>query len=466
MARPTDALTGDQAQQGVCFYASLEQVEKQFDRAFVDLDLLLGQVDIEQLELTLHGRRKLTILSAAFARLIHKCQSLFHANQSYQITLVSSIGSLVIDGNSDSAIYDNSLAAIRLLSFDLFPTRQASGLAANTGRRHCHHLGRGFVVELNTVKQDLIEAEASKRTMENELRWMTMQFHVLQCQQLSKNGTQETDIIKKKLDEEIDSLRREISTPARLAATVMSLKNENENLRKYISALQNEVYGARLAAKYLDKELAGRIQQIQLMSHELLGSEHDRLWEQIEAEIHLHRHKTVIRACQGRQNFNALSHAASKVNKNETDRTANRSGKLRTVLLKRNADEGLGLSITGGREHGVPILISDIHENQVADRVGLLKVGDAILSVNGIDLIKAKHAEAVKILSEQKGTLELVLLYLSPDRDSDDEESKLTICSEDGTTFKMYEKCYPSNIKKTSTQLYITLLPTKGVKAA
>ncbi|KRZ36074.1 Golgi-associated PDZ and coiled-coil motif-containing protein [Trichinella pseudospiralis] len=301
-------------------------------------------------------------------------------------------------------------------------------------------------VELNTVKQDLIEAEASKRTMENELRWMTMQFHVLQCQQLSKNGTQETDIIKKKLDEEIDSLRREISTPARLAATVMSLKNENENLRKYISALQNEVYGARLAAKYLDKELAGRIQQIQLMSHELLGSEHDRLWEQIEAEIHLHRHKTVIRACQGRQNFNALSHAASKVNKNETDKTANRSGKLRTVLLKRNADEGLGLSITGGREHGVPILISDIHENQVADRVGLLKVGDAILSVNGIDLIKAKHAEAVKILSEQKGTLELVLLYLSPDRDSDDEESKLTICSEDGTTFKMYEKCHPSNV--------------------
>ncbi|KRX23391.1 Golgi-associated PDZ and coiled-coil motif-containing protein [Trichinella nelsoni] len=324
---------------------------------------------------------------------------------------------LVIDGNSDSAIYDNSLAAIVVAR-----------------------------VELNTVKQDLIEAEASKRTMENELRWMTMQFHVLQCQQLSKNGTQETDIIKKKLDEEIDSLRREISTPARLAATVMSLKNENENLRKYISALQNEVYGARLAAKYLDKELAGRIQQIQLMSHELLGSEHDRLWEQIEAEIHLHRHKTVIRACQGRQNFNALSHAASKVNKNETDRTANRSGKLRTVLLKRNADEGLGLSITGGREHGVPILISDIHENQVADRVGLLKVGDAILSVNGIDLIKAKHAEAVKILSEQKGTLELVLLYLSPDRDSDDEESKLTICSEDGTTFKMYEKCYPSNV--------------------
>lgn len=28
------------------------------------------------------------------------------------------------------------------------------------------------------------------------------------------------------------------------------------------------------------------------------GAEHDRLWNQLEAEIHLHRHKTVIRACR------------------------------------------------------------------------------------------------------------------------------------------------------------------------
>jgi len=30
------------------------------------------------------------------------------------------------------------------------------------------------------------------------------------------------------------------------------------------------------------------------------GEEHDKLWNQLEAEIHLHRHKTVIRACRGR----------------------------------------------------------------------------------------------------------------------------------------------------------------------
>ena len=35
-------------------------------------------------------------------------------------------------------------------------------------------------------------------------------------------------------------------------------KRENDGLRKYITQLQGEVCGARLAAKYLDKELAGR----------------------------------------------------------------------------------------------------------------------------------------------------------------------------------------------------------------
>lgn len=30
------------------------------------------------------------------------------------------------------------------------------------------------------------------------------------------------------------------------------------------------------------------------------GPAHDKLWNQLEAEIHLHRHKTVIRACRGR----------------------------------------------------------------------------------------------------------------------------------------------------------------------
>jgi len=44
----------------------------------------------------------------------------------------------------------------------------------------------------------------------------------------------------------------------------------------------------------------GRIQQIQLLGRGMKGPEHDKLWNQLEAEIHLHRHKTVVRACRGR----------------------------------------------------------------------------------------------------------------------------------------------------------------------
>jgi hypothetical protein len=33
---------------------------------------------------------------------------------------------------------------------------------------------------------------------------------------------------------------------------------ENQKLREMISLMQSEIYASRLAAKYLDKELAGR----------------------------------------------------------------------------------------------------------------------------------------------------------------------------------------------------------------
>ena len=49
----------------------------------------------------------------------------------------------------------------------------------------------------------------------------------------------------------------------------------------------------------------------------------------------------------------------------------------------------------------MPILISEIHEGQPADRCQGLYVGDAILSVNQHDLRNAKHGEAVQLLSQQ-----------------------------------------------------------------
>ena len=39
----------------------------------------------------------------------------------------------------------------------------------------------------------------------------------------------------------------------------------SSNLKQQIAELESELVGARLDAKYLDKELAGRIQQIQIL---------------------------------------------------------------------------------------------------------------------------------------------------------------------------------------------------------
>ena len=95
-----------------------------------------------------------------------------------------------------------------------------------------------------------------------------------------------------------------------------------------------------------------RIQQIQLLGRDLKGKEHDTLWNQIEAEIHLHRHKTVIRACRGRQDPQKEVKVREKPEIKEDDDPATAARKKRgiddprTVKLHRDKTEGLGISIT------------------------------------------------------------------------------------------------------------------------
>jgi len=65
----------------------LDMLEKEFDKAFVDLDLLLGEIDPDQCELTYDGRQKMTALSAAFAQLCHKAQTIFQSNAKLEVKL-------------------------------------------------------------------------------------------------------------------------------------------------------------------------------------------------------------------------------------------------------------------------------------------------------------------------------------------------------------------------------------------
>ncbi|CAL1281956.1 unnamed protein product [Larinioides sclopetarius] len=70
----------------------------------------------------------------------------------------------------------------------------------------------------------------------------------------------------------------------------------------------------------------------------------------------------------------------------------------RIVKVIRQEPGGLGLSIKGGAENKLPILISRIFKDQAADQTGDLFVGDAILMVNDISLENVKHDDAVNVL--------------------------------------------------------------------
>ncbi|XP_071811063.1 gamma-2-syntrophin-like isoform X3 [Apostichopus japonicus] len=74
------------------------------------------------------------------------------------------------------------------------------------------------------------------------------------------------------------------------------------------------------------------------------------------------------------------------------------SSRERTVPVKRQKVGGLGLSIKGGAEHNIPVLVSRIFKDQAADQTGQLFVGDAILKVNGMSIEHATHDEAVVAL--------------------------------------------------------------------
>ncbi|KAL6731880.1 hypothetical protein Aduo_002702 [Ancylostoma duodenale] len=351
-----------------------DALEKDFDKAFVALDLLLGEIDSDQVEITYEGRQKMTSLSGSFAQLMHKAQSMHHALSRYEKEVV-------------------------------------------------------------ILRRDLTEARADRDAMEKEMQQLMLQVHSLQCQLHAKTAPHESDMIKKKLDTQIGQLHDVLMPSLRTECELDVLRKECERQRHLIGALETEVFGARLAAKYLDKELAGRIQQIQLLGRNMRGVEHDRLWNQLEAEIHLHRHKTVIRACRGRGQTKGLP--TPPTNDCQPAKRRRGVGETRKVVLAKQPHEGLGISITGGSEHALPIVISEIQPGQPAHRCGQIYVGDAILSVNGYDLRNAKHQQAVDILSSQHGDLHMEVVYVAPDEDSDDDGTVL-IEDADGRIYNMY----------------------------
>jgi len=71
----------------VSMFRWLDLLEKEFDKTFVDLDILLGEIDPDQSEITYDGRQKMTQLSSTFAQLVHKAQTIFQGNAKLEVSL-------------------------------------------------------------------------------------------------------------------------------------------------------------------------------------------------------------------------------------------------------------------------------------------------------------------------------------------------------------------------------------------
>ncbi|CAH1773635.1 unnamed protein product, partial [Owenia fusiformis] len=88
--------------------------------------------------------------------------------------------------------------------------------------------------------------------------------------------------------------------------------------------------------------------------------------------------------------------------------------RIRVVMIPREKNGGLGVSVKGGAEHNLPILISRIFKDQAADKTGKLYVGDAILKVNGVDMDGCTHDDAVAALKKAGDEVTLSVRYFRP----------------------------------------------------
>lgn len=73
---------------------------------------------------------------------------------------------------------------------------------------------------------------------------------------MSSDG--DAQAIQAKLEEDLKQVLEEVGQDARQRAELVFLRAENDRLRKILANNESELVGAKLAAKYLDKELAGR----------------------------------------------------------------------------------------------------------------------------------------------------------------------------------------------------------------
>jgi len=379
----------------------VDVLETQFDKSWVDLDLLFNQIDEDEEEIVTTGCRKhAASLASCFSQLAHKATVVFQNNAKLEAELVHL--------REETSHYKQDLDKISIDKGYLISVVQTT-LIEN------HKLKYNPVkdVDVSTVKDDAPQTPSKDRGDIKEIG----------IPGLNDCDISESCVIgnpsKQSLVEPKDYLSDK-------------LKSENTQLRKEILDLESELIGARLDNVYLDKELAGRIQQIQLLASNTPPEVKERLWTQIEAEMCLQRAKTIAQICQSKQelkNMNAAVLSQGDIKEEQADqnqieyqhnggrgeeasRSPSRGGseerahsRGKQVMVLKNPADDLGMAIIGGSEHNLPIIVSEIFPDSAVNRSSKLKAGDVILSVNGENFSNISHQNAVTFLSSLRGQI-------------------------------------------------------------
>lgn len=69
----------------------IDILEKEFDKAFVDLDILINENDFEQYEVVDDLRAKMNTMNSCFAQLVHKTQTISQMNAKLEVRCLSTI---------------------------------------------------------------------------------------------------------------------------------------------------------------------------------------------------------------------------------------------------------------------------------------------------------------------------------------------------------------------------------------
>jgi len=82
--------------------------------------------------------------------------------------------------------------------------------------------------------------------------------------------------------------------------------------------------------------------------------------------------------------------------------------KLRTIKLRRTSDGNLGISIKGGKDQNLPILVSKVCRDEEDDH---LYIGDAIVKVNDTYMTSVTHDEAINVLRNAGSEVHLTVKH-------------------------------------------------------